>query len=179
MTNKHGVRIYLDVDGVVADFVGATAKLFDFDPAVVDRWDYYPAIGHTEQTFWDRIKSAGVDFWRSIEPYEWANELLAKLNEVGPVTLLTAPPPRTDIRGQMIAGRVDWIHARFGDRFENYFVGRPKERLAAPDAVLVDDSDANFVDFCRAGGHGILFPQPWNANRHATNDRIKHVLEYL
>ena len=178
MTNKN-TRIYLDIDGVVADFVGATSRLLGFDPSVVDSWDYYPTIGHTEQSFWDAIRDAGVDFWKSIQPYDWMPELIGKLSDFGEVTLLTAPPPRHDLRGPMIAGRIEWIHAVFGEDFDDYFVGRPKERLAAPDAVLIDDSDSNFSKFASRGGRAILFPQPWNANRSRVADRIGHALEHL
>lgn len=172
-------RIYLDVDGVLANFVGATAELFGFDPSVVDCWDYYPRINMTERSFWDGVKDAGSDFWKTIRPYEWLGELYRDCCRRGPVTLLTAPPPRTDIRGAMIAGRVDWIHQQFGDDFRDYFVGCPKERLAAADAVLVDDSESNCKKFAAAGGRVILFPQPWNANRTIIEDRLSFTLGQL
>ena len=67
-------RIYLDVDGVLANFVGATAELFGFDPSVVDCWDYYPRINMTERSFWDGVKDAGSDFWKTIRPGYPASE---------------------------------------------------------------------------------------------------------
>ena len=172
------MRIYLDIDGVLADFVGATAKLHDFDPAVVTQWDYYPLIGMKESTFWDGVRDAGKHFWKYIQPYGWMSELFDECRRRGQVTLLTAPPPRTDCRAAMVQGRIDWIHYWFGDDFRDYFVGCRKELLAAPDTVLIDDSDSNCLKFAAAGGRTILFPQPWNNNR-AISERVRYAVECL
>jgi 5'(3')-deoxyribonucleotidase len=173
------MRIYLDIDGVLADFVGATAKLYDFDPCVVTCWDYYPLIGTTEGKFWNGIRDAGRYFWKHIQPYPWMSELFDECRRRGDVTLLTAPPPRVDVRSEMITGRIEWIHYWFGDDFYDYFVGCRKERLAADDAVLIDDSDSNCRRFSHKGGRSILFPQPWNENRDSAEDRVKFTLESL
>jgi 5'(3')-deoxyribonucleotidase len=43
------------------------------------------------------------------------------------------------------------------------FVSDPgPEKTDVPADVLVDDSPSNVRGFARAGGHGVLFSQPWN-----------------
>lgn len=172
------MKIYLDVDGVLADFVGTSARYMGFDPGAVTQWDFYSQIGTTDKEFWDRVKSHGQEFWSSMDCYPWCNELFQACRQTAHVSLLTAPPQRADVRPNGIAGRVEWIHATFGESFKDYFAGCKKETLAAPDTLLIDDSDSNCKKFEAAGGRAILFPRPWNDNR-GIEEPYSFVLEQL
>lgn len=172
------MRIYLDIDGVLADFVGAAARYMKFDPTLVTEWDFYSLIGTTDKDFWDCVKSHGQEFWSSMEAYPWCHSLFGDCNAVAPVTLLTAPPPRSDCRPSAIAGRVEWIHATFGESFRDYFAGCKKETVATPNSLLIDDNDSNCKKFEDAGGRCILFPRPWNANR-GIDEPYSFVMEQL
>lgn len=158
------MRIFLDVDGVLADFVGTAARHMGFDPSLVTAWDFYSLIGTTDRQFWDTVKSYGSEFWKTMDKYPWCGDLFRDCSKVGDVSLLTAPPPRADCRPAAVSGRIEWIHATFGESFKDYFAGCKKESLAGAGAVLLDDSDSNCRKFEAAGGRAILFPRPWNAN---------------
>lgn len=178
------MRIFLDVDGVLANFVGASGKLFGHTHDEVDEYAYYKSLlGLSSTQFWDGIRAHSPvqgSFWREIEPYPWCRDLHTLCNTYGPVTLLTAPPGtvREDKRN-MLVGRTDWIHDHFGETYDEYFIGIKKERFASPDAVLIDDLDHNIDFWTKAGGKAILFPHRWNANRHLVGDQMGYVKAQL
>lgn len=169
------MRVFCDMDGVLCDFVLGTAKLFGFDPSVVTMWNYFPAIGHTEQTFWEGVRHAGSDFWADLPPYEWHDELQALCKHYDDEYVLLTSPSHCP---SSLHGKLRWMHRMYGPRFNSYLIGSRKERCAHPGAVLIDDSDSNCRKFVEHGGEAILFPQPWNANRGIT-DRMAYVAASL
>lgn len=168
-------QICLDIDGVLADFVGGTAKLLGFDPAVVDTWDYYPLIGTTEDKFWRAIDAAGADFWYGLTPYPWLYILYKACKKIAPTILLTSPSNHVS----SVAGKLSWMHCYFGEKFRAYLMGSAKEFCAGPGMLLIDDSDANCCKFREHGGEAILFPRPWNENRSLSDDPMLYVLDEL
>lgn len=114
----------------------------------------------TEDEFWAPINAAGRDFWANLKPYPWFEELVDSVSAADPnFYLCTKPSSKADC----LAGKLDWIHRYFGDRFRRYFFAPNKSPLAAPGRVLIDDSDENCKGFREAGGIAWLVPQPWNA----------------
>ncbi|MEM7314964.1 MAG: hypothetical protein AAF497_17600, partial [Planctomycetota bacterium] len=60
--------IYLDCDGVLADFAGAAGRRHGI-PEVPNKWDWYKDHGLTTTEFFDRLRD--VEFWRDeIQPFE-------------------------------------------------------------------------------------------------------------
>lgn len=180
------MRIFLDVDGVLANFVGASCKLFGHTYEAVDVYAYFkPVLGLTSREFWDRIKTHSDEegsYWRGIEPYPWCHELHRFCKSLAPTTLLTAPPnTNRDDKRCMLLGRTDWIHEQFGHEFDEYYIGILKDRIASPGAVLVDDLDHNVDPWVAAGGRAVLFPHRWNANRHLVGqvDPLEYVKSEL
>lgn len=169
------MKICLDIDGVLADFVGATAKLMGFDPAIVTCWNYFDKIGITESHFWDRIHSQGENFWADLEPYPWMADLVKACQDVAPTILLTSPSSCST----SAAGKVRWMKRHLGDRFRDYLIGSKKEFCAHGDSVLIDDSDANCDKFGAHGGYAILFPQPWNLGRDLDGCKLERTIKNL
>lgn len=171
------MRLFCDIDGVLADFVGGAAKILNYDPAVVTTWDYYPLIGTTEKAFWAAIDEAGSDYWANLEAYSWADELdfLCK-NYDERYVLLTSPSKCPSSHH----GKMRWMASRYGKGFRNYLIGPRKEYCAREGSVLIDDSDANCEKFKAHGGKAIVFPQPWNKNAHIpASERLLYVSRQL
>lgn len=169
------MKICLDIDGVLVDFVGGAAKVLGYDPKVVTCWDYYPLIGTTEDEFWRAIDAAGSDFWATLPEYPWCDQLVKSCDEVAPTILLTTPskcPSSTH-------GKLRWMHGKFGSGFRDYLMGPKKEYCATPETVLIDDSDANCKKFREHGGRAILFPRPWNENRGISGNPMTYVESML
>lgn len=177
MTIDH---IFLDMDGVLCDFIASAAKLHNYDltanlwPAGV--WDCEAVFGCADAAaFWKPIHEAGRAFWSDMAPLEWMRELYALLIEVAPVTILTSPS-----KGACCpSGKVDWLHKHFGTKFHKYIIGSQKHLVSAPGRLLVDDADKNVNPWLAAGGQAILFPQPWNTNHSLTVDRLGYVRQQL
>lgn len=179
--------ILLDMDGVMADFVSRSLSVCDI-PLTYDqvgRWSYFEPYMDAKE-FWRRIES-DPHFWLSLKPYDWARELYDTLEGVAPVTFCSTPSRDSRSAEQ----KIEWLREYgFMGRDENrYFLvgvapssdghSLGKNMLAGPRRVLIDDSDANVRDFIASGGHGILFPQPWNEARQHTGDRLGHVKREL
>ena len=168
------MKICLDVDGVLVDFVAGAGKLLGYDPAVVNTWHYYTLIGMTEGEFWKAIDAAGSDFWADLPAYPWAQDLVKQCKATAPTILLTSPSQCPS----SMHGKLRWMQAQFGRQFRDYLVGPKKEFCATPDTLLIDDSDSNCKKFQAAGGRAILFPRPWNDNR-GIEEPYSFVLEQL
>lgn len=161
--------IFVDMDGVVADFVAGVCDLHGKPVEDVDCWDFYEKWGIDEDQFWEPVNAAGRDFWASLKPFDWFDELVAVVKEADPDFFILTKPSR---QASCLAGKLDWIHRHFGTRFRNYIFAPNKSPLAAPGRFLIDDSEPNVDGFLKHGGSAYLFPQPWNRNDRFAAERI-------
>ena len=169
--------IFLDLDGVLADFVSAARDVHRYhDPAnvpadyVAAKWDFFTDWGITGKTFWSHIHAKGLDFYGSwVQPYSWALTILREVDRGhDDFAVLTAPSSSH----WSYAGKKLWV-----DTYLRPACRRPiklivanmphgedtKHLLAGPDRLLIDDNDENVGEFRRAGGHAVVFPQLWNS----------------
>jgi len=159
-------RILLDLDGVVIDYCGAVIKYFDLgvlDNSLLEYNSiekiYMEKTGDTRSGFWKR---QGEDFWMSLPMYPWAEELLEMLKPYKPI-IATAPTLNN-------AGwRQHWIMKNMPDYFHDkrYLIGPAKWAAASRSTLLIDDKPGNLEAFTKAGGHVLMFPQPWNVGTAA------------
>jgi 5'(3')-deoxyribonucleotidase len=171
-------RILLDLDGVLADFVGGVCRLWDISYAELvanwgDDYDICVPLGITTDELWRRIDAAGESFWAELEPYPWAYDLFAACCELAPTTILTSP----SWHPSSLAGKLKWMnrHLSEADVFRRYLIGPTKEACAHRNAILIDDRPENCDTFKRHGGHAVLFPAPWNDHRGCV-DPLRHTL---
>lgn len=159
-------HIYLDLHGVLADFVGGVCKLYKRDyNDVLDAWpkgDYdglYLALGTTEEELWARI-SARKGFWANLAPYPWTEDLYRECAAIAPVTILTAPGPDPDCE----PGTRAWVDENLpGGVGVQFCPAHKKHEFATHGRLLVDDRNSNVEEWKRSGGEALLFPQHWNA----------------
>ena len=176
-------EIYLDMDGVCVDFIGAAFSAQGYDAEeMLKRWlEEHPGSLYPEaimdkpaEKFFTHQELHSSDFWANLEPYPWFEKLYEELNRIGHVVFLTAP---TGAPG-CVSGKHEWLINRFGNDFHDFIFTRHKNRLAHPNAFLVDDMPFNTAPFSERNGHGVLFPQIWNELNHI-EDRVAHVIEDL
>ncbi len=172
-------HILLDMDGVIADFMGAILELHG-QRELADKWpdgeaDYAGVLGMTKDEFWKPVDGLGGRFWAGFPPYPWLNELLALLRETAPFTISTSPSRSA----ACASAKVEWLREHFQEPlYMDFMIGTQKYLLAKPDVVLIDDQHKNIDKFREHGGQAILFPQPWNSN-FAITDRIGYVRSEL
>lgn len=153
--------IFLDMDGVLADFVTASlaATGVPLEHDEVDSWDYFTPF-MSEMEFWRKIDA--VDgFWDQIKPYPWASSLVEMCELVAPVYFCSSPSPHH----VSASAKIKWLrdYGLMAKDDSNYVLTSHKHLLAGPRRVLIDDGEHQLEAFSKAGGIGIRFPQPWNS----------------
>lgn len=169
-------KIFLDLDGVIRDWIGGVFRLFGCESIPITEWgdlEKYICNSHkiSNYEFWTRLH---YRFWETLEPYPYMFEVL-NLLPMKKVCILTSPSLTS------AGGTQAWIQQHLPYLFINkqYLIGPAKEFCACSTSLLIDDSEDHINNFIRKGGSGILFPQPWNINRHETKYRIKYLGDQL
>lgn len=149
------MKIYVDVHGVLVDFVKQCEIYFNADiysdPQYEGDW-YAPQ--KVIPDLLQKIERAGDGFWSEMPLTPWAHDLIALCAEYGQVVLVTSGECPSAYHGVC-----ELVEREFDIPL---FTGEHKWALAQSDAVLIDDKESNIESFDDNGGHGILFPAPWN-----------------
>lgn len=171
-------HVLIDMDGVLCDFVEAAFRAHGgiYDESTYPKGEYLVAnvLGISMPQFWKNIDELGEDFWVTLNPYPWMDELIATVEDevgVGNWSIASFPSDASF----SASGKVRWIQDKFGRDFRRYMLGEEKFRMAKPGVVLIDDHPVNCRAFVDAGGEAIEFPQPCNGN--VTQHRIAFVKE--
>lgn len=150
-------QIFLDMDGVFADFVRHSLWAHNKQIPNGVQWLFYEQVGLTAEEFWKPLEH-NYEFWYSIPPLTDGMVLLDWLKVTFPewLSILTSPgcPGSYD-------PKVDWLKTYYADP-PPLAAAKEKWRFAGPGKILIDDHEANVDLFIEAGGTGILFPRPWN-----------------
>ena len=154
--------VYVDMDGVIADFQGAMEDRFGFNfKTAPNRNKAWKAIQRYDQD--NRDKSGG--WFYSLPKMDDADQLWDFVtSNFSRVEILTASgsTPR-DAQGQKRA----WIGDNFGYDVKVNIVtgGSEKAAFAAPNTVLIDDREKVLSPFIAAGGIGVLHTSAANTIR--------------
>ena len=167
------LTVFLDMDGVLADFNTRCADVFgqpekgtfEKDPPLVENSAEHFGF-EDAHAFWQAIGRHGAfDFWSRIEPMPWCNILYNRLFNapfVDRVLVCTSPARNPD----SAKAKLMWLQGQIGglSPFRDWVLvpSEHKHYLAGPNRVLIDDRESNIEDWRSAGGIGYLFPMPWN-----------------
>ena len=175
------MKCLLDMDGVIADFVGGACRTHRIEypynrdarrPEAKNNWDIVSLFGMKPDDFWKPLEE---EFWASLEFTEEAHqilELVEKYFGAENVCLLTTP----SLNLGSIPGKMRWLETKLPRYARRYLCGPRKEFCAHSQATLVDDNDGNIDGFKKNGGNGILLPRPWNS-LHSHENRTIEILE--
>ena len=158
------MKVLLDIDGVVADFVGGACRLHGvpdpyLKPENHGHYEIQDLVGIHGPAFWDPM---GEEFWANLEPTTHMQEIVTLLTlqyGVKNICLLTSPV-RTP---GCIDGKMRWIRRHLPDFSRRFLVGPAKEFCAHENSILFDDSESNVRKFEAAGGRTFLVPGLWNS----------------
>ena len=141
--------IFVDLHGVLVDFVGQCNTRFDVDiyadPKHHGDW-YAPA--KVIPDFAEQISVQGDNFWAEMPLLPGAHELLASYKDPVILSTLWGNPAS-------YAGTKALIEKHFPDV---PFIFADKKHVLAAGNTLVDDKDENIDQWRRAGGIGIQVP---------------------
>lgn len=159
------MRILLDVDGVVADFVQAVCIKYGLQKSQLRKeWQVLGCVAELmnsdKKKIWNAIQHDHY-FWASMPKTKEANDLFRLLNnltsqyKLDPIAFVTSTPePVHQVR-------TDWIMRWFGAVPVVY---TDDKFLLAQSGLLIDDKFENVERFKHHQGQAILYPNEWNNN---------------
>ena len=160
-------KIFLDLDGVISDFMGSAMPHFgvnaELDAEVREAMKIKESdliekeIGTGR--FWKTIDKLGEEWWAEMPLLPWGKDLFElSVSLVGKknVFFLTSPSNKHFSS----SGKILFLQKHF--RGTRQFILTPhKYLLATPDTLLVDDTPKKLNKFTEAGGQGLLWPQQY------------------
>ncbi|OWW20563.1 hypothetical protein [Noviherbaspirillum denitrificans] len=156
-THKPKLQVYLDLDGVFADFDARVKRLTGKHPDELER-----------SRLW-KIINADKRFFAELELIEGCMLLWEATRDLEPIFLTGAPTNRV-----FQEQKREWVARIFGPEFIVHVVPRKlKADFSGPHKVLIDDTADNIAQWEARGGHGIL-----HTGDHASTVRaLKELLE--
>jgi len=184
--------IFLDLDGVIVDFVKPAFARFcvpiqsEAEYPSGCEWDIVKAVNiliHKrtcgwgapveKNDFWNRFD---FDFWRLLPKYPHANDFIRELEKIDDVIIATS----YTLSPECSAGKVAWLTRWLPKYKRRNFITPCKSELGRiPGAILIDDRDKFCDDFASHGGRSILLPRPWNSGGLTERHPYDIVLEQL
>ena len=139
--------VYLDMDGVIADFVGGVARIFGADPELVkSNHSDYDALARSVSDFagrnissaemWSRIGQEGDSFWASLDPLtealSFAEKDIPRIFDVKKEDVYLCSSPG-HLYESASKGKAAWVRRHLGDSWVNRLIlTNHKHLLASP-----------------------------------------------
>jgi nicotinic acid mononucleotide adenylyltransferase len=165
--------VYLDMDGVLADFFGGVEKLYG-----VSHWKELTAdkTKDLKKEVIDRI--TGTDFFATLPKFPTADGLIDMVKTfTGGTFSINTSPLRGDHENSGKYKKV-WITNNIETPAEIVVTGRKetyaKDKASGTPNILIDDRPINIQKWQAAGGYGILY----QANRDQLNKVQKGLEDY-
>ena len=149
--------VYVDMDGVLADFFGGVEKLYG-----VEHWKELTSNkdeGGLKQEVINRI--TGTDFFATLPEFPTADQLIAMVKKFtgGTFSILTSPL-RGDHENSTKYKKL-WINQHIANPEQVIVTGRKeayaKDKASGTPNILIDDRPTNIERWQNAGGYGILY----------------------
>ncbi|HIE1458599.1 TPA: 5' nucleotidase, NT5C type [Stenotrophomonas maltophilia] len=147
--------IYVDLDGVMADFDAAFPTLFGLDHRLL-----------ADDEMWKHINNH-PSFFRDLPPMHGAVEFFHSIHHLNPVILTACPKSNYPLAAMQ---KLQWVREHLsatclvlpvlGGRHKPLFMHQPGD-------VLIDDFEANCDAWTAAGGVAIRHAGNWTATHHA------------
>lgn len=194
-------QLLLDLDEVLADFVGGVARAFavrrgDLEAAwEPGEWGVHHALGRVlgidleEPEFWGMLRArGGPDFWLRLEPLPWVREVQAVVRDwckAGGHELFMVTSP-SDCNG-CLRDKRRWVEVYLKDFLPPHrlvFCTHKAMMATAEGArrLLVDDNGETTMLFRDMGGLAVTFPRLHNHLHDKKDDPVGWLaksLDYL
>ena len=133
--------IYIDLDGVLADF---------------DGWKNTVPGGEDDSVMW--AAAAKIEhFYDTLKPMPDAHLLMEYLRGLQvPLVVLTGLPRKTTMPTAE-ADKHKWLKRHFGEMEFHACLAVQKQRMSGPGLILIDDKPINIEQWEAKGGKGFLY----------------------
>lgn len=144
--------IYLDLDGVLADFFAGYKRL---NPSVTSLQDISPAKDDPALS-----NLIGTNFYYTLPKYSSADELIRIVLQYVPSYNICSSPLRGDHENAE-ANKRKWIGMKLTPKPKDIIITSNKQKYAVHSDgtpnILIDDKPSNITRWNAAGGIGILY----------------------
>lgn len=174
-----GLRIALDLDGVLADatdnWMGIVRERFgiSLEKSQIDEWSFWNNLGMVEEQF-DEIFSEAWRNWETIkETEENLSEKVERLTSLGELEIVTGRSRET------IGYVTKWMSRKGINCKKIVLVGTHSPKAHLDYHIFIDDSPLHVSDAADRGKVAILYDQPWNRKLPERENliRVKSLLE--
>jgi beta-phosphoglucomutase-like phosphatase (HAD superfamily) len=140
--------IYLDMDGVIADFVKRYKELYNMLPKEAEKHKKF-------DKFFDEF--IATQQFASLDLMPGAEEGLEFLRKANVLTQMLTSSASEKRHDDISKQKMLWLE-KHGITFHPIIVPgkRLKQNYATPDAILIDDTEINITQWTAKGGIGIL-----------------------
>ena len=145
LRTKRGRALFVDLDGVLADFDRGCTSVTGRAPELMHPREMWPALA--------RVRGG---FFQILEPMADAHILWAYCVKFEPVSVLTGAPLGKWAEPQKRKWCEEWLGLPVDGERVIVCLARDKYKYCSPGAVLVDDREANRAAWELAGGTFVL-----------------------
>lgn len=163
--------VYLDMDGVLSDFVAGMCRLHRRENPYKEGVELQKQLDEfwemDKRVFW---KNAELDFWNGLDFMPDLSHLIHVLTKYSDrdmcsVEILTANSSNVGCK----IGKIMWLENRkiqqiFNIPNSGINIEKEKWKFAHKNSMLIDDLDKNITKFNYFGGKTYLVPRPYNSN---------------
>lgn len=152
---NHVNKIYLDMDGVLADFDRGVRKLCHLEPL-----NQMNSTSSQNDALWSAVRSV-PHFYDRLEPVPGAIRMVQLLWQWygDKVEILTGiPKPKRNIENAA-EDKINWVHRFLPENIKVNIVYREEkpQYCHGKTDILIDDYEKNVNEWMKCGGTGILF----------------------
>ena len=173
MERPTGLRLGIDLDGVIADFNAGWIERYnaqfgtDLLPEHVDIWDAPTLLTHFvdmgEFWSWARTAGGGPSIFRVLQPYHGALEALHRLSELHHIVILTTKPEFA------VHDTFEWLAEHRVPTTEVHIL---TDKASVDCDVYLDDADHNIEALVAARPEALVcrFVRPWSRSHQGAVD---------
>lgn len=151
--------IFLDMDGVLVDFVGGVERLFG---KKCGKWRgkgcLHEVLDVPLESLISKIKTAEGSFWLNLEPLPVGRRIINCLNKRNLTPVILSSPTNFP---ESIRYKIRWLKCHYPNLKKHIWTDH-KSYVSGAGRILIDDMDHNCISWESAGGISICVPQPWN-----------------
>jgi len=169
--NNKKLRIMLDMDGVMSDWLKGCCEVCDLDSNDESfRNDTKAGIevpdiksnNITQERMWSKIVEIGSSWWKGLDVLPWANDIHELISKHGEIAFLTSPGNLNKFPesvAEACKGKMEWIYKYFKET--PAILCQAKYLCASPNSILIDDSAKKVDEFIEYGGKAFLWPNQY------------------
>jgi len=170
-------RLFIDLDGVLADFHTPLVGLYGLEPNALTEADWAQVgewgLSVPKDDLWQRVQAAGAEFWAELPELPWTQELWAACRAAcSEVIVLTTPGPFPE----SLAGKYAWVVEHL--ETSKMLIGSPKEACSKPGHVLIDDREGYRKRWEAEGGEMLTLQRPWSPQGDSPADVIAALRDF-